>query len=113
MQQHANSLHDGYIALLIAILYHQEITADQAYKLLYNKTGLKKSTVIIPIDTIAKLSQVIESPNFKRTNKSWARYEQRLGISRYTICQIIKEYRTGRLKGEYVNVRRKIGQDGP
>ncbi len=75
----------GFIALYAAIVWHKELTPEQAIRLAEGKSGLKPSQKLTP-ELLEEILKIIRNPNFKR----FEAIEGRFRISRYKIFEELK-----------------------
>ena len=78
---------DNWLALYIAIVYHREITPEQAFGVLktdiYKKSRRKET---VTREEILRLKIKITSKNFR----DWSELERRNHIDRYTIMELVE-----------------------
>jgi hypothetical protein len=77
----------NYMALYVAIIWYIQITPEQAFRIVDERSNMKKMCRVVTPELAARIRKIARSPCFK----SMDRLCRRFGISEDTIKDILRE----------------------
>jgi hypothetical protein len=83
----------NYAALYLSIVWYRQLTPEESFSTLLNRTNTKPECRNITSKMVQVMDRIMTNKNFRSMDK----LEYRFKVNRYTILELVKQYRMQKL----------------
>jgi hypothetical protein len=86
MGYHDDTTMYNWLALYVAIIWYAQITPEQAFRIVENRSNMKKMCRIVTPELAAKIRKICSSPCFWNMDRLCKRF----GVDKETVHEILR-----------------------